>query len=241
MYVLAAFVGVFTAAGLLATDVLAPNALTRFDQDLAARLAAGRTPVNDDRAHWGATLAATEVKIAVTALVALVAWLLWRRWQEPLYLASTLVVEATAFIVITLLVRRPRPDVPRLESSPVDSSFPSGHVAAATVYGAFVVVLCWHTRRRWLVTLAASALVTVVAVVAWSRMYQGMHFFSDVVAGISLGACSLVGCRIVLGRPARRVDDDPPGPEAPAAIGAEPRPDGGESSPDRVGTLRRLP
>ena len=50
----------------------------------------------------------------------------WRRWLEPLVVAVPLIVEAAAFITITFIVRRPRPDVPRLEGSPVDSIVPVG-------------------------------------------------------------------------------------------------------------------
>lgn len=195
-----ATVGVFTAVGLLMTDLLAPNAITRFDADVARRLASSRTPTQDDLAHWGAFVASTEVKIGLTALFAVVALVAWRRWHETVYLGFTLIFEATVFIIVTFIVARPRPDVARLEDSPVDSSYPSGHVAAATVYGAFVVVLFWHTASKLWRSLAVALYVAVVGAVAWSRMYQGMHFLSDVIAGIVLGACSLVVCLLVLGR-----------------------------------------
>ncbi len=201
---LVAMVGVLTAIGLVLTDLAAPNFITRLDVDVAERLASDRTPLKDDLAHWGAFLAATEVKIAVTALFAIGAIIAWRRWHEPVFVAFTLIFEATVFIIVTFLVARPRPDVPRLEDSPVNSSFPSGHVAAATVYGAFVVVVFWHTTSRWWRSLAVALFVAVVGTVAWSRMYQGMHFLSDVVTGILLGLASLAICLYVLGRPAPR-------------------------------------
>jgi undecaprenyl-diphosphatase len=129
------------------------------------------------------------------------------------FLAFTLIFEATVFIIVTFLVARPRPDVPRLEDSPVDSSYPSGHVAAATVYGAFVVIVFWHTTSRWWRSLAVACFVGVVATVAWSRMYQGMHYFSDVVAGIVLGLVTLAICLAILGRPAPTdTADVTPGP-----------------------------
>lgn len=216
-------VGVFTAVGYVLTDLTAPNFITRYDEDLAERFASSRTPLGDDIAHWGAFIASTEVKIGVTALFAIVAIVVWKRWHEPVFLAFTLIFEATVFIIVTFFVARPRPDVPRLEDSPVDSSYPSGHVAAATVYGAFVVIVFWHTTSRWWRSVAVALFVGVVGLVAWSRMYQGMHFLSDVVAGISLGLVSLAICLAILGRPganARRVETsgvpgrEYPGPES---------------------------
>jgi membrane-associated phospholipid phosphatase len=194
-------VGVFAAVGLLMTDLLAPNPITRWDVEIAERFAANRSPTGDDVAHWGAFLADTAVKIGVTAVFALVAFAAWRRWHEPVYLAVTLIFEATVFIVVTTIVGRPRPDVVRLEDSPVNSSFPSGHVAAAVVYGAFVVIVFWHTRATWARALAVTVYLGVAAAVAWARMYQGMHFASDVATGVVLGLWSLAVCLVVLGRP----------------------------------------
>ena len=148
-----------------------------------------------------ASTAGTIGGIGVTALVAMIALAAWRRWLEPVYLAVTLIFEATVFIIVTTIVARPRPDVLRLEDSPVNSSYPSGHVAAATVYGAFVVIVFWHTRATWARTLAVVAYACVVAVVAWARLYQGMHFASDVATGVVLGLWSLTICLLVLGRP----------------------------------------
>lgn len=194
-------IAVFTAIGWLMTDLLAPNAVTRFDTRTAERLASGRTPFQDDLSHWGALVASTGVKIIATAVVAFVTLAVWRRWHEAVYLVSSLVFEATVFIVVTFIVSRPRPDVSRLEDSPVNSSFPSGHVAAATVYGAFVVIVFWHTTSRWIRSIAVALFVAVVCFVGWSRAYQGMHHVSDVVAGVVLGLCALAVCLVVLGRP----------------------------------------
>ena len=199
---------VFAAVGYLLTDVFAPNPVTRFDVEIAERFAANRTPTGDDLAHWGAFLADTAVKIGVTAAFAMIAVAAWRRWHEPVYLAVTLIFEATVFIIVTTIIGRPRPDVLRLEDSPVNSSYPSGHVAAATVYGAFVVIVFWHTRATWARTLAVVVYAFVIAAVAWARLYQGMHFVSDVATGAALGLWSLTICLLVLGPPDGDERDD---------------------------------
>lgn len=112
-----------------------------------------------------------------------------------------LIFEATAFIITTFIVKRPRPDVERLLDSPVNSSFPSGHVAAATVYAALGFIVLWHTRRMWVRALAVVIVVVAPVLVAWARMYQGMHFLTDVIAGMVLGVASVVICRRILGAP----------------------------------------
>jgi len=194
-------VGVGAIVGLVLTDWLAPNAVTRLDLDVARRLARGRTPTGNDLAQWGASVSETPVKIAATLVIALVMLRRWRRWYEPLFITLPLVFEASAFMAMTLIVRRPRPAVHHLLGSPVASSFPSGHVAAATVYLAIAIVVFRHTRSlavRVVVTIAA---VGAPVVVAWARMYQGMHNLSDVVAGVVLGLVSIVICARILGPP----------------------------------------
>ena len=80
--------------------------------------------------------------------------------------------------------RRVRP--PFVESE--DFSFPSGHAfGSAVVYGmlALVVLRIWDgSRWRWLI---AGAIWAFVGLVALSRPMIGVHFPSDVLAGLSLG------------------------------------------------------
>jgi membrane-associated phospholipid phosphatase len=198
---LVATIAVFTVMGMALTEWLAPNAVTRIDDSVVEWSVAQRSAGRDDLAFWGALLSATLTKIVITAAVAVGALAVWRRWHEALLVAMTLVFQATAFIVVTFIVGRPRPDVDRLEVSPVDSSFPSGHVAAATVYGAFAFVVCWHSGSRIVRAAAAIAVAVVAGVVGWARVHQGMHHLSDVVMGIVLGLVSLALCRWVIGAP----------------------------------------
>ena len=151
-------------------------------------------------------MAETLVKIVVTAVLALVMYAVWRRWVEPLLLALSLILEAAAFITVTWIVGRPRPDVVRLEDSPVGSSFPSGHVAAAAAYSAIAVIVFWHTRSRWARALSVALSIAIPVVVGLSRMYRGMHYLSDVIAGVVLGAVSVaITTKILTSTPQGRI------------------------------------
>jgi membrane-associated phospholipid phosphatase len=153
-------------------------------------------------------LSDTVVKIVVTAIVAVAMLIVWKRWLEPLMVVVALILEALCFITITTLVGRPRPDVPHLDSSPVGSSYPSGHTGAAIAYSAIVVVIFWHTRRRWIRALAVAFAVIVPVCVALSRLYRGMHFFTDVIFGALLGGASVIATAMVLLRAADRQHQD---------------------------------
>jgi membrane-associated phospholipid phosphatase len=182
----AAWVGL----GFLVTGPL-DNSVGDLDRRVAVSLADSRTDTWNTISHWGSMLAETFVKVLVTAVVVIVLLRRWRRWREPLLIAATLILEASCFLTITLIVGRARPDVPRLDSSPVDSSFPSGHTAAAMAYGAFAVVVFLSTRKLWPRILSVVLTLVVVLAVGLARMYRGMHFLSDVTAGVLLGLVSL--------------------------------------------------
>jgi undecaprenyl-diphosphatase len=126
----------------------------------------------------------------------------WKRWLEPLVVCVALILEALTFITVTTLVGRPRPDVPHLDTSPVGSSYPSGHTGAAVAYSAIVVVLLWHTRRRWIRVLSIAVVAILPVLVGLARLYRGMHFFTDVVFGALLGGASVIAAVTVLTRAA---------------------------------------
>ena len=195
-----ALTAVGIGVGLLLTRAFRDSAVTRTDRAVAEWFASNRTGTLNTLSAIGSQLSDTMIKIPVTVLVCVVMLVVWRRWLEPLVVAVPLIVEAAAFITITFIVRRPRPDVPRLEGSPVDSSFPSGHTAAAVVYAAIVVVIFWHTRSRWIRVLAIAVVTLVSIAVGVSRMQRGMHFLSDVVFGALLGAATVLVVTAILTR-----------------------------------------
>ena len=194
----AGLTAVWTGVGLLFTGPLEDSALVRADQDVSEWFVDRRTPMLDDWATAGALLADTFVKIIVTALIAGIMLAVWRNWRDPLMVAIPLVLEASVFITVTWLVGRPRPDVPRLEDSPVASSFPSGHTAAAAAYSAIAVVVFWRFRNVWVRAAVVVLVVAIPIIVGVARVYAGMHYLTDVVAGVLLGLASVLVVWLVL-------------------------------------------
>jgi undecaprenyl-diphosphatase len=178
-----ALVAIWFAVGKF---VVNSEAINSFDQRVADWFVDQRVSDLDVATKWGSGLAETITKIVVTALLAIGMRLAWKRWREPLMMVVPLVLEAAVFITVTYMIARPRPDDP-MESSPVNSSFPSGHVAAAAAYSALAIIVFWHTRKVWARALVVLVSIALPVVVGLSRMYRGMHFFSDVIAGAALG------------------------------------------------------
>ncbi len=191
----------------LGRAIMASDVIMRADYNAVQWLVRRRTPRLDYLTELGSSMSSTGIKILVTAVLAAVVFAVWRRWREPMVIVLSLLLEAMAFITVTYLVARPRPDVARLEGSSVDSSFPSGHAAAAVVYSAVLIVVFWHTRKWWVRIIAGIVTLSVAVIVAVSRVYRGMHYLTDVIAGCLLGAASVVCCWWLIDRVLRRTED----------------------------------
>jgi membrane-associated phospholipid phosphatase len=200
----AAFTAVWFSIGWLITHPLKNSWIVHTDQSISEWFANHRTSRMNSLSYVGSMMSDTVVKIVVTTLVAVTMLIVWKRWLEPLIVVVALILEALTFITVTTLVGRPRPDVPRLETSPVGSSYPSGHMAAAVAYSAIVVVLLWHTRRHWLRVLLIAVAVIIPMCVGLARIYRGMHYSSDVVFGALLGVASVIATVAVLRKAADR-------------------------------------
>lgn len=173
-----------TVVGLLVTRLLTPSSFTGWEGGVSRWFVEQRTAAWDDATHVGSYLSETVTCIAllVVAVVVLRAWL--GRWREPWAVFAAIVGELLVFLVVTALVQRDRPDVPRLDAAPPTSSFPSGHTAAAVaLYGCIAVIVFREMRNRTLAGLVIGVCCVVPAVVAFSRVYRGMHHVSDVVFG----------------------------------------------------------
>ena len=160
-------------------------------------------------------IAATPVIIVTMLVVALVLRRTLGRWREGLFVIAATAGQAITFVSTTAFVARDRPDVERLDESPPTSSFPSGHTSAAlALYLSLATVLIRTVRQpRLRYVLAALCLVPPV-LVAYARLYRGMHHPSDVIGSLlNAGLCLLLAARVVLNGPLP--EDRVDGPRSP--------------------------
>jgi undecaprenyl-diphosphatase len=94
-------------------------------------------------------------------------------------------------MIVKLLVYRPRPtpDLVRVLSHLNSWSFPSGHVVTFTTFCGFLAFLCYTLLKpSWGRTALLIGLALMIVLVGVSRIYEGQHWFSDVVGGYLLGS-----------------------------------------------------
>lgn len=185
------------AVGWLITHPL-ETVVDPWDDSVERWLADQRTPELDTAAAIGSHVADTVVGIALATVIAVVAWR-WQQSRTPLVYYSLLVFGTLAlYLVVTLLITRDRPPVKVLDPGLVpDHSYPSGHVATSiVVYVATGVFLAMTVPawRRWTWPLFLVPLVVIP-----SRLYQGAHHPTDVLASVVFASVWVaVVARVVL-------------------------------------------
>ena len=189
---LAAALGVLAASAALSGGQL----LLTWDDPIQRGVEARRTALLDDVFLTLSLLGST---IPVLSNGTVVAAVTWRRCRA----VATVVLVATFSrplleFTVKALVDRDRPDYERLVEGN-GPSFPSGHVLAAiALWGLMPLVVSLYTRRRavWWASVAIAA--ALIGGIAASRIYLGVHWFSDVTGGLIAGAFFLLGVEALL-------------------------------------------
>jgi membrane-associated phospholipid phosphatase len=187
---LAVVLACLVLVALLAFQVWTDGPVTRLDLRVTLWLAAHRTA-----SLTGFMLlvsAAHENKWLLAVTLAVAVWLGWRhQWPQAARLA---VVPAGMLLNAGLknVFQRPRPHLQDPLVHYLTLSFPSGHAAGSTVfYGAVCALVFARWRNRTIRAVAVGLAALMVLLVAFSRVYLGAHYLSDVVAGVAVGGVCL--------------------------------------------------
>lgn len=120
------------------------------------------------------------------------------KWRVAIFLVVSV---GGAFAVSMLLKQvfdRPRPDLVPHAANVYTSSFPSSHAMTSAATFLTLGALLARVHRDWRIKayfLTVAVIVTVV--VGISRVYLGVHWPTDVLAGWTLGACWSIGCWLI--------------------------------------------
>ena len=185
--------------GLLITKVALDSPVGHLDDAIERGLASHRTATLNTLTSAGTALAdPVNVEVALGVLVVLLA-LLTRRVAPPLFLALAVGVESAIYFVVSTLIPRDRPHVPRLGPADPHASYPSGHVAAALCLYGGLAVLAWRCTRNRPVQVGLTLVAALVPlIVGFCRMYRGFHHLTDILAALALGGTWLWLCTRLL-------------------------------------------
>lgn len=117
-------------------------------------------------------------------------WVLWRGWVVA-FIGSALIVQITK-----RTIHHPRPLGAEQFLHGSSFSFPSGHVVGSIVGLGMLAYVISRVTERGAVANAVLYIAAACAVlaIAWSRIYLGVHFVSDVLGGAAIGSAWLIVC-----------------------------------------------
>jgi undecaprenyl-diphosphatase len=194
----------------IAEDVVHHDPITEFDVTVANLLHQHASPTITELAK-GITLLGSPAVIAPWGLIATVLLLARKEYLMAGGWVAALLGGGLLDGVLKQVFQRPRPawDAPIVTAH--GFSFPSGHAMASLVAYGMLAYLVWRElgRPRGRVALAGCTLVLVL-LIGLTRMYLGVHYFSDVIAGYAAGTVWLTACITGLEVVRRRPNPAPP-------------------------------
>lgn len=183
--------------GKLAEDLIYQE-LTVFDSVISKFIAGFNTPETTQFMKLITTLGSTKILIPATFLAI---FMLNNRKKNKWDSIMMLVALGGGLLLNQLLkwvFQRPRPSIARLVEVG-GYSFPSGHAMVSIAFYGFLAYLFWsnirRTNLRYLVTFSMAILIALIGI---SRIYLGVHYPSDVLAGFAAGGFWLTSCILTL-------------------------------------------
>jgi undecaprenyl-diphosphatase len=191
---LAALVFVFLGASAAFADVvedyLTGDPIVRWDVEFARWLHEHSSPWLVDLFEV-VTVAGSAVVLALVVAAVIVMLLRRRLAAEAVLLTAVSVGIGALNGGLKLAFHRPRPELAFVHLDTY--SFPSGHAAGSAAIYATIAYLAAQRLRPCGQVLVAAATTVLVLTIAFSRLYLGAHYLSDVLAGLSLGTAWAAG------------------------------------------------
>lgn len=131
--------------------------------------------------------------IVILTLLVTVSLFIKKMYVAGFWFGMTVLISPGILVyLMKLLIDRDRPEYLKLAAE-TSQSFPSGHSTASTVFfGLSGVILILLARRLWKRIIIAVMTLTIILFVMASRIYLGVHFPTDVLAGFSFGAATVL-------------------------------------------------
>lgn len=182
--------GITLALFLMILLSLLENRISAFDnrvyQILSVWISEPMTKIATIITFFGSALAL----IIITIIVCLI--LAYKKQKYGKYIIINLVIATVCNQIIKFLVARPRPEGYRLV---VENgySFPSGHtMVSMAFYGFFIYLIDKKIKNPYIKWSSIILLTLLISAIGLSRIYLGVHFASDVLAGLCFSTSYLI-------------------------------------------------
>jgi membrane-associated phospholipid phosphatase len=185
---------------VVAHDVVTNGVLSQQDVQMVAWLRVHGSAALDTLMTWVSFSGGPAITSAYASIL-IVAYLARRRIAAALAIGMIVYGGALFNIAVKHLFQRGRPVLEDPLMTLPTYSFPSGHAAASTVFGGLICILVWRSGLRGpRAGVASACAVAWVVLVGASRVYLGLHYPTDVVAGTAEGLLWLMVWTIAFDR-----------------------------------------
>jgi undecaprenyl-diphosphatase len=130
----------------------------------------------------------------VVAVIALLL-LLWKQWRSLSYLLTTTIGSTIINRTTKEIMHRARPQLWDSPAPELDYAFPSGHAMTSMTLVVVLVILTWGSIWSWIILVLGSLFVLAIA---WTRLYLGVHFPSDIFAGWMVSIAWAIGVSLII-------------------------------------------
>ncbi|HYL97343.1 MAG TPA: phosphatase PAP2 family protein [Blastocatellia bacterium] len=174
--------------GGLLEDVFAHEEIALVDAPVMSYIAARRLPWLTNAMEATTYLGGAGFVVAALLLGGVALRRRTRSWRPFLLLGAAALGAATLDLAVKLAVHRPRPPAAWMAAPVAGWAFPSGHsVESTAVYGALAYLIA-ETQKDWRMKVGSLASAILISfLIGISRVYLGVHWLTDVVAGWALG------------------------------------------------------
>lgn len=125
-------------------------------------------------------------------ILSIIIFLLLKDKKEKFYFVFNICFITLLNQILKHIIVRPRPSIEHLISQG-GYSFPSGHSMAAVAFYGYLVYLLWKTNwHKTYKYIGTVLLILLIIAICFSRIYLGVHYISDVIAGICLSLVHLI-------------------------------------------------
>ncbi|MBE8990893.1 phosphatase PAP2 family protein [Nostoc sp. LEGE 12450] len=132
--------------------------------------------------------------IPILGAIALIL-LLQKRWRSLAYLLTASLGSVIINRTAKELMHRVRPQLWQSIAPESSFAFPSGHAMTSITLVVILLLLTWASSWRWLVLIFGSLYIIAIA---WCRLYLGVHFPSDILAGWMVTLGWTIGVSIII-------------------------------------------
>ena len=170
---------------ILWTILLVKNKLSRIDN-----IVYNKIKLNNKKTiffKYFTNLASTKYFIIICLLL-----IIFLKNKLALLISIAMIIDAIIVFIAKHIIKRERPNINRIVEEK-GYSYPSGHTFSATCfYGLVMFLINISSITLGYQLLITIALISIILLIGFSRIYLGVHYFSDCIGGILLSSSYII-------------------------------------------------